>query len=210
MNLLGLTNCRQQTKRDILRLLETNNRVGCVRWTGFGKSHMITELYHELSGKKLILTSTGALKIEFEEKGCNCITYKLLNSRIDDNMFLNKYTDIQYLFLDECHRVSPTNLWGQSLEKFMNKLNCKILGFTATPNRTDGINTIEYWFDNKQVSPMYINDAYKLNYINPITYVKSYFNIDIIKDQIKDLIKSKSVKTENYNLSKAEVDNILV
>ena len=112
MDLDGLQECRKQTKQDILKLLEINDRIGCVRWTGFGKSTMIKELYYELPGKKLILTSTTTLKNEFNSNNCEYITYNLLNYRIGNNGFLNKDSNMDYLFLDECHRPSPTNQWG--------------------------------------------------------------------------------------------------
>ena len=204
MDLVGLQKCRKQTKQDILKLLETNDQVGCVRWTGFGKSYMIKELYNELPGKKLILTSTTALRDEFDSKNYECITYELLHYRIENNNFLNKYNNIKYLFLDECHRASPTNQWGRSLEKFINQLDCKVLGFTATPIRGDGVDTMQYWFNNIQVNPMYINDAYELKYINSITYVKSYFNIEETKTEIKKIIEA-----EDYNISEVNLDNVI-
>lgn len=203
MNLLGLTDCRNQTKKDILKLLETNNRVGCVRWTGFGKSYMINELYHELPGEKLILTTRAILQRDFIQQKCQCITYNKLHRNINNNKFLNQFSNIDYIFLDECHRVS-TNLWGQSLEIFLNKLNCKVIGFTATPDRSsDLVNVIDYWFKGVQVKPITLYDAYKSDYINPIKYIKSYFNIDQINEDL-NLIKS----SKEGDFSSLEINNV--
>ena len=104
---------------------------------------MISELYHELDGECLILTPTNILVDRFKELGCNnCNTYSLLHSRINDNKFINQFSNVNYILLDEVHRLGD-NKWMESLKIFLNKFNFKVIGFTATPKRpVDSINPI--------------------------------------------------------------------
>lgn len=67
LDLEGLQKHREQTVLDILELLKTEDRVGCVRYTGYGKSYFVMRrLIEELNEKVMILVPNKHLAIQYE------------------------------------------------------------------------------------------------------------------------------------------------
>ena len=45
----------------------------------------------------------------------------------------------------------------------LNKYNLKCYGFTATPKRNDSIDVLEDFYNNVQVTPLYLDEAIEQN-----------------------------------------------
>lgn len=155
----GLQKHREQTKKDILKLLEINDRVACVRPTGYGKSHLIAQLCNELSGNKLVLEPGLAIinymkNFNIDTLDTDYITYEsLLNPEVED--LIEEFNKYDYIFLDEMHRALAEK-WGKKLAQTLEKLtDVKTLGFSATPLRSDNRNAVEEIFDGCQVKPYF-------------------------------------------------------
>lgn len=202
INYEGLQKHREQTKKDILKLLEINDRVACVRPTGYGKSHLIAQLCNELSGNKLVL-EPGLAIINYMEKfgidtpNTSYITYhSLLNPKIED--LIEEFKKYDYIFLDEMHRALAEK-WGKKLKQVLEKLdNAKILGFSATPIRSDNRDSIEEIFGGCQIEPYYLEDAILDEYLPMIDYHSSIYEIT---DKQKKILKLKDTPIANQILN---------
>jgi DNA repair protein RadD len=123
--------------------------------TGSGKSLIIADIASKLDGHLLIfqpskeileqnfakLQSYGVLdcsifSASFNSKEINRITFAMIGSVRNKPEFFSHF---KYVIIDECHGVNSKN--DESMyNKFLNGLDCRVLGLTATPYRlsTDG------------------------------------------------------------------------
>ena len=198
----GLQKHREQTKKDILKLLEINDRVACVRPTGYGKSHLIAQLCNELSGNKLVLEPGLAIinymkNFNIDTLGTDYITYEsLLNPEVED--LIEEFNKYDYIFLDEMHRALAEK-WGKKLAQTLEKLtDVKILGFSATPLRSDNRNAVEEIFDGCQVKPYFLEDAILDEYLPMVNYHSSIYEIT---DEQKRKLRLKDTPIANQILN---------
>ena len=205
----GLQKHREKMKQDILDLLKTEQRVACVQPTGIGKSHCIAQLCNELKGKKLVLEPGTAVidymqEFSIDTPDTTYITYhSLLRPSIED---LAKYfKEYDYIFLDEMHRALAEK-WGKQLEKVFTvldniKANYKILGFSATPIRSDNRDVVEEIFKGVQTEPYYLQDAILDGILPNIEYHSSIYEI-IDKDRNKLKLKDTPLAQQilRYNI----------
>ena len=183
-----------------LKMINENDRVAVVRPTGYGKSHLITELCNELPGKKLIL-EPGKEVINYMEKfGIETIDtdydtyYSLLKPEMVE--LIIKFEQYDYIFLDEMHRVLAEK-WGNKLFNIFKALNMlnnkvKILGFSATPVRGDNKNVVEEVFHGIQIEPYYLADAILDNFLPMPNYHCGIYEIED-KDKRKMTLKNEQL-----------------
>jgi len=193
----GLQKHRDKIFNDILEMLETNQRVGCVQPTGIGKSYCIARLCNKLKGKKLVLEPGNEVinymqKFNIETPDTNYITYySLLKPSATD--LANMFKEYDYIFLDEMHRALADK-WGKQLDKTFAILDVleakyKILGFSATPTRMDNRDAVEEIFHGVQIEPYYLQDAILDGILPNIEYHSSIYEItdkDKKKIELKD------------------------
>lgn len=181
LDLEGLKKHREQTVFDILELLKTEDRVGCVRYTGYGKSYFVMRrLIEELNEKVMILVPNKHLAVQYESwyKHNNNVliyTYQVLKFIKEDRLKLIK--DTKYIICDECHHLLAPK-WNKYLHKILDNLDCKIIGLTATPVRGDSKNIITEWFNGVQVKPLNLIDGIALKFISKLKYVVAYAKIE--------------------------------
>ena len=89
------------------------------------------------------------------------------------------------IILDEMHHLKTDNneeneqdenVWGQKVKELLDMYpNAKVLGLTATPERTDGINTVERLFDGKIASEITLVEALQSDkiHLKAPTYIPS-------------------------------------
>lgn len=195
LDLEGLQKHREQTVFDILELLKTEDRVGCVRYTGYGKSYFVMRrLIEELNEKVMILVPNKHLAIQYESwyKNNNNVliyTYQVLKFIKEDRLKLIK--DTKYIICDECHHLLAPK-WNKYLHKILDNLDCKIIGLTATPVRGDSKNIITEWFNGVQVKPLNLIDGIALKFISKLKYVVAYAKIeDKLDRKLNDIDRYK-------------------
>lgn len=195
LDLEGLQKHREQTVLDILELLKTEDRVGCVRYTGYGKSYFVMRrLIEELNEKVMILVPNKHLAIQYESwyKNNNNVliyTYQVLKFIEEDRLELIK--DTKYIICDECHYLLAPK-WNKYLHKILDNLDCKIIGLTATPVRGDSKNIITEWFNGVQVKPLNLIDGIALKFISKLKYVVAYAKIeDKLDKKLNDVDRYK-------------------
>lgn len=191
LDLEGLQKHREQTVSDILELLKTEDRVGCVRYTGYGKSYFVMRrLIEELNEKVMILVPNKFLFNEYSNLYSNndnvsIMTYHILKNV--KNSQLDNLKDVKYVICDECHHLLAAK-WNNEVKRILNELNCKVIGLTATPIRGDSKNVIEEFFNNVQVNPLDLIDGINLRFIPKLKYIVAYADIDDKYDKkLKDI-----------------------
>ena len=178
----GLNKCREQTINDIIDLLKTNNKVACNRYTGFGKSYYVVRgLIDKLNSNVLIVVPNEHLISQYkswyvDDNNVEVISYQSIRYKSDEYISCN-YKKYKYIICDECHHLG-NNKWKNEFERLNNIVNAKVIGFTATPVRGDGVNVIKTYFNNVQVAPMELIDGIGLNFTSKIQYVVAYAEID--------------------------------
>ena len=206
INKEGLNKHRDKIFNDILEMLKTNRRVGCVQPTGIGKSYCIARLCNKLKGKKLVLEPGTEVinymqKFNIETPGTDYITYhSLLRPSATD--LANMFKEYDYIFLDEMHRALAEK-WGKQLEKTFAILDVleakyKILGFSATPTRMDNRDAVEEIFHGVQIEPYYLQDAILDGILPNIEYHSSIYEIT---DKDKNKLKLKNTPLAKQILS---------
>ena len=194
---------RKQTVNELEQLLKNNDKVCCVRPTGYGKTHYIArEIIREYKSKCLILIPNVALKASYRGmiSDSQVITYQNLLYRNEEEMN-NLVCGIDIIICDECHHLMAKK-WGKCVE-LLNDLNknIKILGLTATPLRADGIDVVKTFFKNVQCKPLNLMDSIDLKFIPKIKYVMGY--CDVPENYIG------SYKYELTEVDRYKIDNLL-
>ena len=179
----ALNESREQTVLAILDKLRDNDRVVCVRYTGYGKSYyVVNKLVQKLNKPVLMVVPNKPLVHQYREllKGVKVITYQAIR-HYSNAQILSKFKDIKYVICDECHHLGK-NKWKIEFVRLCNLLKCKIIGLTATPIRGDTVNVISEFFNDIQIEPMELIDGISNKFIPKIKYVVAYAQIDNIVD----------------------------
>ncbi len=205
---------RSRTIGEILGKLKQNDRVCCVRYTGYGKTYyLIKRLIEILPDKKFIVFVPAKSLIKgykkiFQDYDVIIKTYQSLlfmkDSEIEDN-----FSNIDYIICDEVHRLGR-NKWRQSIINAFDIINngkTKIIGFTATPERGDMINVVEDFFDGIETSRFDLLDGIQAGYTPKIDYVVAYCDLSGLDKEIYD---ERMEDVDRYEIDKLlNVSNIL-
>ena len=179
---------RKATYQEMLDKLKSEPHIVAIpRPTGFGKTYMVTDLIREKKYKNILYVYPAEIikdtvlyryysEGEETEKtyqalgqinGVTLMTYKRLSMLEPDDLLLLGY---DLIIFDECHRLGAVlTLPKAKLLREFNP-NVHIIGVTATPNRSDGYDVIEEFFEGKTVSPYTLHDAFKDGLYNPPVY----------------------------------------
>ena len=201
---------RLNTVQEISKLLETNDRVVCVRYTGYGKTYYVLNglIKSKPNAIFLILVPTINLVSQyyeiFDSKRVKIATYQSLLNKTGDEL-ISLYGEIEYIVCDECHHLGE-NVWGDVVNQLTDILSgVKVVGLTATPLRGDSINIIDSFFDGVQVDNMDLLEGIRRKFVPKIKYVVAYYSMD---DSL--LVDKRVLDTDRYAINKLiNVPNIL-
>lgn len=209
-DLEGLNRHREQTVEDIKELLKTNQRVACVRYTGYGKSYyIIRKLIEEIDGQKIIVVPNDTLKLHYQEqykgnKSVIILTYQIIKNKTTENI-QNDYNNVSLIIADECHHITAEK-WCTEFQRLENIIGAKVVGLTATPERGNKVNVVDKFFDNVEVKPLDLLEGISLGFVPKIKYIIAYASLE----DKKDLIDSKMKEIDRYKiLNLLKVENIL-
>lgn len=184
LNYENLQQHRSQTEKEIDDAIEKYDAFIVNRPCGYGKTYQIIQQCKKREGKKLIIEPTRALidHIKFNYKDCltddiNICTYTSLIDKTQED-FIDEYNHIDYIFCDEAHRLGAEK-WGLGFDILRKAFPyAKIIGFSATPIRTDGDCVVDSIFGGNQISPLYFADAILQDLLPNPCYVASLYAID--------------------------------
>ena len=171
------------TYDNITKIFETSNKCATVQPTGSGKSFLIFKLAQDNSDKTVVVFEPnkqiiGRVSEQMKEYGIENIkffTYQKLNSQHKRGEISIENAD--YICLDELHRIKAKQ-WEQAVIAIQDKFpNAKVLGLTATPERMDGQNIVDY-FGAELACNITLGDAI-VNKILPCpTYISALYTFD--------------------------------
>ena len=154
---------QEEFLNEILEKIKTVNKLCCQASTGFGKTVVFTELIKRLNSKTLILVDSIDLvnqtvkTLERQKIDVGCLLAG--NKKFPTNLVVVAMTKslwnrrekiplFDYCIYDECH------LWeGNKLFPYL--IECKIIGFTATPVRLTRYKIDEFTSANETMSDVY-------------------------------------------------------
>lgn len=206
----GLNRHREQTVEDIKELLKTNQRVACVRYTGYGKSYYIVrKLIEEIGGQKIIIVPNDTLKLHYQEqyrynKNVIILTYQIIKNKTTDYIH-NNYNNVSLIIADECHHITAKK-WTKEFQRLEDTVGAKVIGLTATPERGNRINVVDKFFKGVEVKPLDLLEGISLGFVPKIKYIIAYASLD----DKRDLIDNKMKDIDRYRISNLlKVENIL-
>lgn len=205
---------RSRTIGEILGKLQDNDRVCCIRYTGYGKTyHLIKRLIDIFPNKQFVIFVPAKSLIKTYKKifrGNNVIikTYQSL-LYMNDNEIEECFSGIDYMICDEAHRLGK-NKWRQSIKNVFDIINngdTKIIGLTATPKRGDKIDIVEDFFNGIETSRFDLLDGIQSKYIPKIDYVVAYCDLSGLDKEIYD---ERMEDIDRYEIDKLlNVSNII-
>ena len=199
-NFINKDDVRKATFEDLERQLEEYNMCTVVRPTGFGKTYLLTELISKPRYKnvlylypaevikntvvnKYVEDNYGGYDEETKEtmkklqsfEGVTLMTYAKL-IRLTDEDFKSMSYDL--IVCDECHRLG-----GEKTKYAIAKLkeHCEgahFVGATATPNRTDSFDVIDYFFDSHCVFEYTFHDAFEDGLLQRPNYCYCTYDVE--------------------------------
>ena len=207
------------TYDNITKIFETSNKCATVQPTGSGKSFLIFKLAQDNSDKTVVVFEPNKQIIgrvseqmkEYEIENIKFFTYQKLNSQHKRGEISIENAD--YICLDELHRIKAKQ-WEQAVIAIQDEFpNAKVLGLTATPERMDGQNIVDY-FGAELACNITLGDAI-VNKILPCpTYISALYtfdeeiqrannkidesrNSDEEKEEMRDKLKAARKQLEN-------------
>ena len=184
----------------VINELRVNQKALAVQSTGTGKSYVMREIIEKFPLKNVMVVGPS-WKVLTEVRGIldtrktNCTieyaTYIGLAKRTMNSL----PTGLDAIIIDEVHHL-PAPVWGRGVKELENvNPQAKLIGFTGTPKRTDGIDIsqshfngettkmdyVEAWEKGILPTPKFVNVYFKVDE-NPINVAKSYLEKKGISD----------------------------
>lgn len=199
-------------QKDLLEKINQNhNQKICVQLaTGGGKTVIFSELAENYEGRVLILVDSSELVIQTSNHIKGAATFEAKNKEIPKNKIVismaqtlrsrikktpEMIADFDLIIIDECHVLC--------YEQVLEIVNCKIIGFTATPvhNRVD---SYFFDFDDKKM--------YKEFERGRVEFKKDFYLSEVFDDIITGIPISELIERdflvpdENYVIALNEED----
>lgn len=170
--------------------LNTKNKALVIIGTGLGKTTTALEYLWKNKCRALVVGPNNLIKNGWEEYSdwCDTTTYQA---------FANSYYSIDYskygvVILDEAHHIGydeetekGAKVWSEGI-RYLFDNNIKVLGLTATPERSDKIDISKTFFDGCVCEGFAVEDGIENGIIHPFSYITAYYDTNGILDQYSD------------------------
>lgn len=184
-------------EREMENYLNTKNKALIVLGTGLGKTTTALQYLWANKCRALVVCPNNLIVDGWNEYSdwVDTTTYQ---------SFANKYKGIDYsqyglVILDEAHHADydeeknvGAEVWSKGIKYVMDK-GIKVLGLTATPGRSDGLNISESMFKDCVCEGLAVEDAIEQGKIHAFSYITAYYDTDGISEEY-------SQRTDNTEL----------
>lgn len=172
------------------KYLEESGKALVVIGTGLGKTTTALEYLWEHKCRALVIGPNNIIKSGWEEYAdwCDTTTYQA---------FANNYSTIDYsqyglVILDEAHHAGYDEdtgkgaaVWSKGIIYIIER-GVKVLGLTATPERSDKIDIGNTIFKGCVCEGFAVEDGIEKGIIHPFSYVTAYYDTNGIAEEYSD------------------------
>lgn len=181
--------------------LSVDNKAIVVLGTGIGKTTTALEYLNNHQVRGLVICPQNAIRAGWDkvDEYVDTITY---------SKFAKVYQDIDYsnygaVICDEVHHVGADK-WGAGIKHIIDNDLCKVIGLTATPDRTDKIDIVNNVFSGNICQGLDMLAGIKEGIVHPFTYVGAYYDTDGLKEENENEERRKEDK--EYDLLCGKLD----
>lgn len=169
--------------------------------TGTGKSYLIAKLFEDFSNeKKLILVPSTyisdqiqALFEKYNIQNVEVILYQKLIKMSDEDIASMNYGVIA---LDEYHH-DTSKVWGEKVRKLIDTHPESIIfGTSATPIRSDGINTIDELFEGNCASDLPLSESIAKKIVPLPKYISALYTLDDELEKLRQKVENATNTSE--------------
>lgn len=170
---------------------EGKKKIAIAHATGTGKSYLITKLFEDFNNdKKLVLVPSTYISDQiqtlFEKyniQNVDIMRYQKLIKMSDEDIAAMDYDVIA---LDEYHH-DTSKVWGNKVKILIESHSESIIfGTSATPIRSDGVNTIDELFEGNCASDLPLSESIAKKIVPLPKYVGALYELD---DELERLRK---------------------
>lgn len=188
-------------------ILDDKNKFAVSHAVGTGKSYLIAKLCSDYNeDKKLILCPLLHIKEQisylleqYDIMNVDIMLYQSFINMADKDIVAMNY---KVIILDEYHH-GTAKVWGNKINTLIQThSNSIIFGTSATPVRTDGINTIDSLFEGNCISNLPLSEAIARKIVPLPKYVAALYTIDsqfeTLREKVKNSVHTDAEKNEFY------------
>ena len=188
-------------------IAEGKKKIAISHATGTGKSYLISKLFEDYnSDKKLVLVPSTYISDQIQElfekysiQNVDVLLYqKLIRMQDEDIAFM----DYSVIALDEYHH-DTSKVWGVKVRLLIDTHPESIIfGTSATPVRSDGVNTIDELFEGNCASDLPLSESIAKKIVPLPKYVGALYTLDDELEKLRKKVESstntKEEKKEFY------------
>ena len=188
-------------------LADGKNKIAIAHATGTGKSYLIAKLFKDFnSDKKLVLVPSTYISNQiqklfdkYEIKNADIMLYQRLIKMSDEDIAAKDYDVIA---LDEYHH-NTSKVWGNKVRILIESHSESIIfGTSATPVRSDGVNTIDELFEGNCASDLPLSESIARKIVPLPKYVGALYTLDDelekLRQKVENATNTKEEKQEFY------------
>lgn len=190
-----------------LQIAEGKKKIAISHATGTGKSYLIAKLFEDYSdNKKLVLVPSTYISDQIQElfekysiQNADVVLYQRLIRMSDEDIAAMDYSLIS---LDEYHH-DISKVWGKKVRKLIDTHPESIIfGTSATPVRSDGVNTIDELFEGNCANDLPLSESIAKKIVPLPKYVGALYTLDDelerLRKKVENATNSKEEKKEYY------------
>lgn len=186
---------------------EGEKKIAISHATGTGKSYLVTKLFEDFNNdKKLVLVPSTyisdqiqALFEKYNIQNVDVMRYQKLIKMSDEDIAAMDYDVIA---LDEYHH-DTSKVWGNKVRTLIDTHSESIIfGTSATPIRSDGVNTIDELFEGNCASDLPLSESIAKKIVPLPKYVGALYELDDeltrLRKKVEQATNTKKEKQEFY------------
>lgn len=184
-----------------LAIADRQKKIAVSHATGTGKSYLIAKLFEDYNNdKKLVLVPStyisdqiqGLFK-KYHIQNVEVILYQKLIKMSDEDIATMDYSVVA---LDEYHH-DTSKVWGEKVRKLIDTHPESIIfGTSATPIRSDGVNTIDELFEGNCASDLPLSESIAKKIVPLPKYVGALYTLDDELEKLRQKVENATNTSE--------------
>ena len=188
-------------------ILDGKKKIAISHATGTGKSYLIAKFFEDYSNdKKLVLVPSTYISDQIKElfekysiQNVEVILCQKLIKMSDEDIAVMDYSVIA---LDEYHH-DTSKMWGEKVRTLIDTHPESIIfGTSATPIRSDGVNTIDELFEGNCASDLPLSESIAKKIVPLPKYVGALYalndELEKLRKKVENATNTKEEKQEFY------------